>query len=74
LDPGVLVLTAVPEDKYTDVEIACMGAIGTCPCGWAIVSPLGVEDVKKYAMMHMKEHHPETVVTPEELMAYIKQV
>ena len=51
-----------------------MGAVGTCPCGWTIISPLGTEDVKKYAMMHMKEHHPDTVVTPEELMRYIKQV
>jgi predicted small metal-binding protein len=50
-----------------------MGAIGTCPCGWTIVSPQGVEDVKKYSMMHMKEIHPETVVTPEELMTHIKQ-
>jgi len=33
-----------------------------------------VEDVKKYAMMHMKEVHPETVVTPEELMSHIKEV
>ena len=50
-----------------------MGAIGTCPCGWTLVSPLGVDDVKKYSMMHMKEAHPQTVVTPEDLMAYIKQ-
>ncbi len=51
-----------------------MAAIGTCPCGWTIISPQGVEDVKKYAMMHMRETHPETVMTPEELMDHIKQV
>ena len=51
-----------------------MGAVGTCPCGWSIVSPQGTEDVKKHAMIHMKDVHPETIVTPEELMAYIKQV
>lgn len=50
-----------------------MAAIGTCPCGWTIISPQGVEDVKKYAMMHMREIHPETVVTPEELMSHIKR-
>ena len=50
-----------------------MGAIGTCPCGWTLVSPQGVEDVKKHAMIHMKEVHPETVMTPEELMTHIKQ-
>jgi predicted small metal-binding protein len=54
--------------------ITRMGAVGTCPCGWSVVSPLGVEDVKKHAMIHMKDVHPETVVTPEELMAYIKQI
>ena len=55
------------------VEIAPMGAIGTCPCGWTIVSPQGIEDVKRHAMIHMKEVHPETVMTPEELMTHIKQ-
>ena len=50
-----------------------MGAIGTCPCGWTLVSPQGVEDVKRHATMHMKEAHPETVMTPEELMTHIKQ-
>jgi predicted small metal-binding protein len=50
-----------------------MGAIGTCPCGWTLVSPQGAEDVKKYAMMHMKEVHPDTVMTTEELMTHIKQ-
>jgi predicted small metal-binding protein len=50
------------------------GAVGTCPCGWTLVSPLGVEDVKKHAMIHVKDSHPETVYTPEELMSYIKQM
>ena len=29
--------------------------------------------MKKHAMIHMKEVHPETVMTPEELMTHIKQ-
>jgi len=51
-----------------------MGAMGTCPCGWSVFSPQGVEDVKKHAMIHMKDAHPDTVHTPEELASYIKEV
>ncbi len=56
------------------MQTESMTAIGTCPCGWSMVSPQGGEDVKKHAMIHMKEFHPDTVVTPEELMTHIKEV
>jgi predicted small metal-binding protein len=73
VEPFLGELRRVSEDKYGAAELRRMGAIGTCPCGWTLVSPQGVEDVKKHAMMHMKEVHPETVMTPEELMTHIKQ-
>jgi predicted small metal-binding protein len=51
-----------------------MGAMNTCSCGWTIVSPLGAEDVKKHTMIHLKDAHPGTVMTPDEIMAHIKQI
>lgn len=51
-----------------------MGAMNACSCGWTIVSPLGAEDVKKHTMIPLKDAHPGTVMTREEIMASIKLV
>ena len=51
-----------------------MGAMNVCSCGWTIVSPLGAEDVVKHTMIHLKDNHPGSSLTPDEIMARIKQI
>ena len=61
-------------DKYGGAQLFSMGAMNVCSCGWTIVSPLGAEDVKMHTMIHLKEHHPGSKLTPDDILASIKQV
>jgi hypothetical protein len=49
-----------------------MAEMGTCACGWTVISPLGREDVKKHVGIHLRDHHPGTVLAPEEMEKLIK--
>jgi hypothetical protein len=51
-----------------------MGEMGTCACGWTVISPLGREDVKKHVSIHLKDNHPGTVLTPDEMERLIRTV
>ena len=51
-----------------------MAKMMTCPCGWTIISPQGDEDVKKHVSLHLKDVHPGTSMTDEELHRIIKSV
>jgi predicted small metal-binding protein len=51
-----------------------VAAMNVCSCGWTIVSPQGPEDVRKHTVIHLKDVHPGSVMTPEEIMAHIKQL
>ena len=52
----------------------CMAAMNTCSCGWTIISPIGAEDCAMHTMIHLKEHHPGTVMSREEIMAHVKEL
>jgi len=51
-----------------------MGNIATCACGWTIISPVGVEDVKKHILIHLRDTHPGTNVSEAEITTMIKTV
>lgn len=51
-----------------------MGSMTTCPCGWTLMSPLGDEDVKKHTLIHLRDAHPGTSVTDEEMKQKIKTI
>jgi predicted small metal-binding protein len=46
----------------------------TCACGWTVISPLGRQDVKKYTLIHLRDSHPGTSITEDELERMIKTV
>ncbi len=48
--------------------------MNACPCGWTIISPLGPDDVKKHTLIHLKDCHPGTSMTDEEIMQHIKVI
>jgi len=49
-----------------------MAEMGTCACGWTIISPLGRDDIKKHVSIHLKDNHPGTVLTSDEMDKFIK--
>ena len=51
-----------------------MASMLTCPCGWTIISPQGVEEVKKHTVMHLHDIHPGMTMTEEEIGKIIKTV
>ena len=51
-----------------------MASMLTCPCGWTIISPQGVEDVKKHTAIHIHDIHPGMTMTEEEIGKTIKTV
>jgi len=46
----------------------------TCACGWTLISPIGAEDVKKHILIHLRDTHPGTTVTEEEIRTMIKSI
>jgi predicted small metal-binding protein len=51
-----------------------MAHMTTCPCGWTVISPQGQEDVKKHLGLHLRDTHPGTSVTDEEIGKMIKTI
>jgi predicted small metal-binding protein len=51
-----------------------MGKISTCPCGFTVISPLGDDDVTKHMSMHLKDAHPATAMTEDEIRKTIVSV
>jgi predicted small metal-binding protein len=51
-----------------------MASMLTCPCGWTIISPQGVEEVKKHTVIHLHDIHPGMKMTEEEIGKIIKTV
>ena len=51
-----------------------MASMGTCACGWTIISPQGPEDAKKHVLIHLGDAHPGTKVSKAEVRALIKTV
>lgn len=51
-----------------------MANMATCACGWTIISPVGVEDVKKHILIHLADTHPGTRVSDDEVKTMIKTV
>ena len=51
-----------------------MAAMNVCPCGWTIISPLGEEDVKKHTLIHLRDAHPGTSMTEDEIKQHIKVI
>jgi predicted small metal-binding protein len=51
-----------------------MAKLMTCACGWTLISPLGEEDIVKHTMLHLKENHPGSAMTPAELRKITKEV
>ena len=51
-----------------------MAKMITCACGWTLISPLGDDDVRKHVNIHLKDNHPGTAVTGEDLQRMIKTV
>ena len=44
------------------------------PRGWTLISPQGVEDIKKHAKIHAKDCHPGLTETDDEVVKMIKTV
>jgi len=51
-----------------------MASMGTCACGWTVITPLGPDDVKKHVSIHLRDNHPGTVLTADEMDKLIKTV
>jgi hypothetical protein len=51
-----------------------MAKMLSCPCGWTLISPQGVEDIKKHGMIHAKDRHPGLTETEDEVVKMIKTV
>jgi predicted small metal-binding protein len=51
-----------------------MAKMLSCPCGWTLISPQEVEDVKKHAMIHAKDCHPGLTETEDGVLKMIKTV
>jgi len=51
-----------------------MAKMITCACGWTVISPQGEEDAIKHTTLHLKDVHPGTVITREEMKQMIKNV
>ena len=58
----------------TDAYRIPMASMGTCACGWTVITPLGPDDVKKHVSIHLRDNHPGTVLTADELDKLIKTV
>jgi hypothetical protein len=51
-----------------------MAKMGSCACGWTVITPLGDEDVVEHIEMHLSKHHPGTKITEGEIKSLIKTV
>ena len=51
-----------------------MADMATCACGWTVISPLGQADAIKYVRIHLKDSHPGTTITDDEIRKLVKKV
>ena len=51
-----------------------MAKMLTCACGWTVISPVGDEDVKKHILIHLRDIHPGTTISEDEIRTMIKSV
>jgi len=51
-----------------------MAKMISCDCGWTVISPRGEADVKKHAMIHVKDAHPGMNMTEEQTAKLIKTI
>ena len=51
-----------------------MAAGMMCECGWTMISPMGEKDLKKHAMMHIQDAHPQMKMTDEQVMKLMRKV
>ncbi len=51
-----------------------MAKMGNCACGWTIITPLGDEDVKKHVRIHLKDDHPGTILSDEDMQRLIRNL
>jgi hypothetical protein len=49
-----------------------MAEMASCACGWTVISPLGRDDVKKFVSIHLKDSHPGTVLSLDEMDKLIR--
>ncbi len=52
--------------------VILMAKMASCACGWTVISPLGEANVKKHVLLHLRDDHPGTSVTEDEIMKMIK--
>jgi len=65
----------LPEGILSSSRTIClMAKMSTCPCGFTVISPRGDEDVKKHMSIHLKDTHPGSSMTEEEIGKTIKTV
>ena len=55
-------------------DLLIMAKMATCACGWTVISPVGDEDVKKHILIHLRDTHPGTKISEDEIKAMIKSV
>jgi len=48
--------------------------MASCACGWTVFSPQGEEQATKHVRLHIKEVHPDTLVTDAEIAQMIRSV
>jgi hypothetical protein len=51
-----------------------MAKMMSCECGWTLITPMGEDDLKKHAMMHVADAHPGMKVTDDMMTKMMKTV
>jgi predicted small metal-binding protein len=51
-----------------------MGKMSTCPCGFIVISPQGEEQVIKHMALHLRDVHPGSSMSEDEIRKTVKTV
>ena len=51
-----------------------MAKMGSCACGWTVITPLSEEDVIEHVKIHLNKHHPGTKISEGELRTLVKTI
>ena len=51
-----------------------MAKMMSCECGWTLITPMGENDIKKHAMMHVLDAHPGMKMSDTDMMKMMKTV
>jgi predicted small metal-binding protein len=46
----------------------------SCECGWTMITPMGEQDLKKHAMMHIADAHPGMQVSETDMKKMMKTI